>query len=81
MVVEEIINLLDDPGFKLWVLSPGETDDQFWTQVIQNHPERKEAIFKARIILEALDKEFEVDFPEQESVNSMLRTILSQKKR
>ena len=76
-MVEEIINLLDDPNFKLWVLSPIETDNKYWNQILQNHPEKKEPIFKARLILEALDKEFEVDFPEQETINKMLRKILS----
>ena len=76
-MVEEIIDLLDDPNFKLWVISPNQIVNEFWNQVIQNHPERNELIYKARLILEALDKEFEVDFPKQETINKMLRKILS----
>ena len=78
-MAEEIITLLDDPHFKLWVLSPNETEDRFWNQIIENHPEKKEPIENARKILIALDRELVINFPDTEVVNRMLRKILSSK--
>ena len=79
-MVEEIINLLDDYSFKLWVLSPSRSLDEYRNKILRDNPERKELINKTRRILKALDREFMVDFPDNETINNMLRKILSQNK-
>lgn len=76
-MVEEIIELLDNPRFKSWVWFPSQSLDQYWNQILADSPQKREPMQKARYILEALTKEFQVDFPEPETVNKMLRKILS----
>lgn len=76
-MVEEIIKLLNDPDFKLWVQFPNETSDKFWSQIMQKHPTRTESIHKARVIMEAINKEFEVHLPDPETVERVLRKIFA----
>ena len=75
-MVEEIINLLDDHHFKMWILSPNESVDAYWNKILKENPERLEAINKSRLILAALDRKFVVDFPDNETVNKMVGKIL-----
>lgn len=76
-MVEEIINLLEDPNFKIWVRSPNVTYDNYRNIAGKDIPEQKESIQKASLILKALDKEFKGNFPATETVNNMLRKILA----
>ena len=78
-MAEEIINLLDDQNFKSWILSPNESSDNYWNNILRDNPERSEAVNKAGLILKALDKEFAQDFPDNEVINRMLRKILGPK--
>jgi len=77
-MVEEIIDLLEDPKFKIWIEAPNESMDEYWKNILREFPERKEPIDKARVILEAINREFMFDFPEEEEVNRMLRKIFCQ---
>lgn len=45
------------PGFKKWVLQPEKSDDEFWNQFIEDHPELSKEISDARKIVEALGVE------------------------
>ncbi len=78
-MVEEIIELLDNPKFKLWVWSPNKLRDRYWQKILVEDPGKKEAIQKARVILEVLTRKFEVDFPDPAHVSRMLKSILSSK--
>ncbi|WP_221393586.1 hypothetical protein [Dyadobacter sp. NIV53] len=77
-MVEEIIDLLEDPNFKIWIESPNEFIDEYWQNILREFPEKKESIDKARAILQAINTEFTFDFPEEEEVNRMLRKIFYQ---
>jgi len=77
-MVEEIIDLLEDPNFKIWVETPDECMDEYWENILREFPEKKESIGKAREILQAINAEFTFDFPEEEEVNKMLRKIFYQ---
>lgn len=44
-------------GFKKWVLQPEKSDDEFWNQFIEDHPELSKEISDARKIVEALGVE------------------------
>lgn len=78
-MAEEIIILLDNPHFRLWVLSPSKSGDNYWSKIMAENPKRVESIDKARLMLIALDKEFGDNFPASETINSMLRNILNSK--
>ena len=77
-MTEDIISLLDNTEFKLWILSPTESQNQYWEKMADDSPDKRESIEKARLIFSALHKEFQVDFPKPETVNGMLRRILNQ---
>lgn len=44
-------------GFKKWVLQPEKSDDEFWNQFVEDHPELSKEISDARKIVEALGVE------------------------
>lgn len=76
---DDIITLLDNPEFRLWVLFPDAARNEFWNKVAIDFPEKRVAIEKARLIYIRLSEEFEVEFPEPHTVNIMLGKILLSK--
>jgi hypothetical protein len=75
MMVTAIIELLDDINFQIWIRSPNMLINEYWENVLRDNPERRDSIDKARTILQAIDKDFISDFPDDEDVEKMLRKI------
>lgn len=74
-----ITDIFNDSNFKVWVLYPTDTLDQYWNEVMRRNPQKKEAVNKARSIFLGLDEEIKIDYPKPEIVNKMLKIILSSK--
>lgn len=51
----EIEELLLDPFFQQWVLSPTQESELFWIKWVLQHPDKKEMIEQARSIILSLD--------------------------
>ena len=51
----EIEELLSDPFFQQWVLSPTHESDLFWIKWLLEHPDKKDMIEEARSIILSLD--------------------------
>lgn len=76
-MADYIINLLDNPAFKLWVLSPNSAGDNYWRKFLDQNPHMREAAQKARLILIALDQEFGFDLPSGKKIETVVRKIFA----
>jgi transmembrane sensor len=48
-----------DDSFRAWVKNPSPQQDRFWTNWLEQHPEKKEVIEKARVLIRAIEFEQE----------------------
>ncbi len=63
----ELQELVTDERFRRWVLSPDAAGEQFWQNWLAAHPDRKEMVAKARLLVVALQpKEPEVSLHERQ---------------
>jgi ferric-dicitrate binding protein FerR (iron transport regulator) len=77
----ELQELVTNERFRRWVLSPGAADDQFWQDWLAAHPDRKEMVAKARILVVALQpKEPEVSAREGQAGWDRLSAALASRR-
>lgn len=50
--------LLENPGFRAWVLKRDETAAHYWNTVLKEHPEHQEVIEQARMLLLDMQEHF-----------------------
>jgi len=77
IVTHEIIALLENPDFKKRVLDQSGELDHFRDGFCGDCPVKKQAFDKATDILKAMNEQFREDMPESDSVDRMLKKILS----
>lgn len=53
--------LLEDPGFRTWVLKGDKEQEEYWKAYEKQHPERKEVIAQARLLLLDMQAQFELN--------------------
>jgi transmembrane sensor len=68
--VPEFIN---DPFFQDWVLQPDQTKDDFWNELIYQHPQLQAKIEEAKRILQEI--EFVEYFPDEERIEQSVAVL------
>lgn len=78
----EIADLVMDDYFRNWVFNPTEEMDEFWKQWLKLHPDRKETVRQARLLLLSIDfkRTTPADIPTDEILNR-IRISISQDQR
>jgi ferric-dicitrate binding protein FerR (iron transport regulator) len=61
-----------DPDFQEWIMAPSEEKENFWKNFLINHPEKKEAVNKARGVL------LNISFVEHLPDDNLVQRSLSQ---
>ena len=64
-------DLIADPDFQSWVLSPTAELDAYWADWQRAHPDKQDMVFKARFLLQHLD--FKKHLPTKEQVEAALK--------
>lgn len=79
---ESVKELLHNPHFILWCYNPTEESEIWWNGWIENHPERKDDIFKARTIVLSTRMN-QIPFPEEDynRLYSRIKNSADKKKR
>lgn len=69
--------LLENPGFRAWVLKGNESAEKYWRAYQKDHPERREVIEQARQLLLDMQQEFEVGNISADTVEQKLQAQLA----
>lgn len=77
---KDILDILQQPGFKEWVHSPSEESDLFWSKWIEKNPDKQQSVTKAREFILRLNlKEQELQSEEQLSeseIDEILNNVI-----
>jgi transmembrane sensor len=65
---------ISDPYFQNWLISPDEEKNNFWQGFLADYPEKKEAVEKARSLLQSIA--FKESWPAEEQVERSLTNAL-----
>jgi ferric-dicitrate binding protein FerR (iron transport regulator) len=68
--------LLENPGFRAWVLKEDETAAAYWNTFLSDHPEHREVIDRARVLLMNMQEHFESHELTADSVERKLQAQL-----
>jgi len=67
-------DFISDPFFQDWVLHPATEKERFWKNFLLAHPQKKEAIENARLLLKNIN--FKEDVPDEGRVTSLFKAHL-----
>jgi ferric-dicitrate binding protein FerR (iron transport regulator) len=70
-------NLLQDPRFQRWVKKPSPSEEAYWSQWLLDHPDKREMVEQARIMLLSINAMQHVNMSD-EDVQHEIQGILSQ---
>jgi len=68
-------DFINDKDFQDWVISSDEEKDRFWQEFLARHPEKKETVEKAKMLLRAIA--FKETWPADEKVERSLTEALN----
>ncbi|GAB3906207.1 FecR family protein [Larkinella knui] len=71
----DLEDFLKDASFKHWVYAPTPETDAFWRQFLHRYPEKQQLVDNARMVLRSIDDAVMQDYPDEEQVGRMFRTI------
>ncbi|PHN03421.1 FecR family protein [Flavilitoribacter nigricans] len=68
--------LMENPGFRAWVLKEDQREGEYWKAYIAEHPERREVIEQARSLLLDMNEHFTTDDMNAAAVEQKLQAQL-----
>ena len=71
----KVTDLINDPFFQDWILHPTASDESFWQQWTQEHPEKHQIVEEARKII--LSIRFTIHSPAEEQVQDSLTKTMA----
>ncbi|GAB3929031.1 FecR family protein [Larkinella terrae] len=66
---------LKDETFRQWVFEPTRETDTFWQRFLDQHPEKRTVVEKARAVLLTMDLEVVENHPDEQQVGRMFANI------
>lgn len=71
--IQQVDDLITDEQFVDWVKNPTPTNQQFWEEWLQQHPDKKDLVIEAKQFIEVLS--FETHTPSIEQIDRMKLNI------